>query len=73
MRRPTLAVVPRQPAGVLRLEDRMSLVALLLVLAVVAFVLGFIIAAKWLFIVAAILLIVGLFSGFGARGRSRTW
>ena len=41
---------------------------LLLVLALVAFVLGFAVAAKWLFIVAIVLLVFGLFVGL--RGRS---
>ena len=41
---------------------------LLLVLALVAFVLGFAVAAKWLFIVAIVLLVLGLF--VGVRGRS---
>ena len=40
---------------------------LLLVLALVAFVLGFAVAAKWLFIVAVVLLVLGLLAGF--RGR----
>jgi hypothetical protein len=45
---------------------------LLLVLALVAFVLGFAVAAKWLFIIAVVLLIAGLVVAFtGRRGRSR--
>jgi hypothetical protein len=42
---------------------------LLLVLALVAFVLGFATAANWLFIIAVVLLLAGLFSGYGARRR----
>lgn len=40
---------------------------LLLVLALIAFVLGFVVAAKWLFIIAVVLLVVGLFWGFSGR------
>ena len=40
---------------------------LLLVLALIAFILGFVVAAKWLFIVAVVLLVVGLLFGLGAR------
>jgi uncharacterized membrane protein YtjA (UPF0391 family) len=43
---------------------------LLLVLALVAFVLGFAVAAKWLFIVALVLLVLGLLAGL--RGHDRT-
>jgi uncharacterized membrane protein YtjA (UPF0391 family) len=47
---------------------------LLLVLALIAFVLGFVTAAKWLFIIAVVLLLVGLFVGFrgGWGGGRRT-
>jgi uncharacterized membrane protein YtjA (UPF0391 family) len=45
----------------------------LLLLALIAFVLGFVTAAKWLFIIAVVLLVVGLFTGFrGGWGRGRT-
>lgn len=47
----------------------MNLFILLLVLAVVAAVIGFATAAKWLFIIAVVLLLVGLFTGF--RGRAK--
>jgi hypothetical protein len=40
---------------------------LLLILAVIAFVLGFVVAAKWLFIIAVVLLVLGLIWGFGGR------
>jgi uncharacterized membrane protein YtjA (UPF0391 family) len=43
---------------------------LLLVLALVAFVLGFAVAAKWLFIVALVLLVLGLLAGVRGRDRS---
>lgn len=43
---------------------------LLLVLALVAFVLGFAVAAKWLFIVALVLLVLGLLAGLRGRDRS---
>jgi uncharacterized membrane protein YtjA (UPF0391 family) len=42
---------------------------LLLILALIAFVLGFVVAAKWLFIIAVVLLIVGLLWGVGGRRR----
>ncbi len=41
---------------------------LLLVLALVAFVLGFAVAAKWLFIVAVVLLVLGILAGVRGRG-----
>ena len=41
---------------------------LLLILALVAFVLGFAVAAKWLFTVAIVLLLVGLVVGVFGRG-----
>ena len=41
---------------------------LLLVLALVAFVLGFAVAAKWLFIIAVVLLVLGIFAGIRGRG-----
>jgi len=44
---------------------------LLLVLALVAFVLGFVVAAKWLFIVAIVLLVLGLIVGFTGRRGAR--
>jgi uncharacterized membrane protein YtjA (UPF0391 family) len=40
---------------------------LLLILALVAFVLGFVVAAKWLFIIAVVLLVLGLFWGISGR------
>jgi uncharacterized membrane protein YtjA (UPF0391 family) len=40
---------------------------LLLILALIAFVLGFATAAKWLFIIAVVLLVIGLFWGFAGR------
>jgi len=40
---------------------------LLLILALIAFVLGFVVAAKWLFIIAVVLLVVGLLWGLGGR------
>jgi uncharacterized membrane protein YtjA (UPF0391 family) len=40
---------------------------LLLILALIAFVLGFVVAAKWLFIIAVVLLVIGLFWGFAGR------
>ncbi len=43
---------------------------LLLILALVAFVLGFAVAAKWLFIVAVVLLVLGLLAGVRGRGTS---
>ena len=43
---------------------------LLLVLALVAFVLGFAVAAKWLFIVALVLLVLGPLAGVRGRDRS---
>ena len=43
---------------------------LLLVLALVAFVLGFAVAAKGLFIVALVLLVLGLLAGVRGRDRS---
>ena len=43
------------------------MLVLLLILALVALVLGFVTAAKWLFIVAVVLLLVGLFTGFAGR------
>jgi hypothetical protein len=47
-----------------------NLLVLLLVLALVAFVLGFVTAAKWLFIVAIVLVVAGLLSSMLGR-RSR--
>jgi len=46
---------------------------ILLIAALVAAVIGFGTAAKWLFIVAVVLLLVGLFLGFsnGRRGAAR--
>ena len=41
---------------------------LLLVLALVAFVLGFAVAAHWLFILAVVFLVVGLIMGVTSRG-----
>ncbi len=41
---------------------------LLLILALIAFVLGFAVAAKWLFIVAIAFLLVGLVVGTFGRG-----
>ena len=41
---------------------------LLLVLALVAFVLGFAVAAKGLFIIAVVLLVLGIFAGIRVRG-----
>ena len=41
---------------------------LLLILALIAFVLGFVVAAKWLFIVAVVLLVVGVLFAFTSRG-----
>jgi hypothetical protein len=43
------------------------MLVLLLILAVVAFVLGFVTAAKWLFIVAVVLLVAGLLSSLMTR------
>ena len=43
---------------------------LLLVLALVAFVLGFAVAAKWLFIIAVVLLVLGILAGIRGRGSS---
>jgi len=40
---------------------------LLLILALIAFVLGFATAAKWLFIIAVVLLVIGLFWSFAGR------
>ena len=40
---------------------------ILLIAALVAAVIGFATAAKWLFIIAVVLLVVGLFTGLGAR------
>ena len=40
---------------------------ILLIAALVAAIIGFGTAAKWLFIVAIVLLLVGLFLGFGSR------
>ena len=40
---------------------------LLLILALIAFVLGFVVAAKWLFIIAVVLLVLGLVWGFSGR------
>jgi hypothetical protein len=40
---------------------------LLLVLALVAFALGFVTAANWLFIIAVVLLLAGLVTGYGSR------
>ncbi len=47
------------------------MVWLLLILALVGFVLGFVTAAKWLFIIAVVLLIVSLFTGFRSGWRTR--
>jgi uncharacterized membrane protein len=44
---------------------------LVLVLAVVAFVLGFVVAAKWLFIIAVVLLLLGVLMGFTSGWGSR--
>lgn len=38
-----------------------------LILALIAFVLGFVVAAKWLFIIAVVLLVLGLVWGFSGR------
>jgi len=48
----------------------MSLWLLLLVAALVAAVIGFGTAAKWLFIIAIILLVVGLIGWLAGRSRS---
>ena len=41
---------------------------LLLILALIAFVLGFAVAAKWLFIVAVVLLVAGVVFALVGRG-----
>jgi uncharacterized membrane protein YtjA (UPF0391 family) len=45
-------------------DEEVQMVWLLLILALIGFVLGFVTAAKWLFIIAVVLLIVSLFTGF---------
>jgi hypothetical protein len=42
----------------------------LLVLALIAFVLGFVAAAKWMFVIAIALLLLGLVMRVGARRRT---
>lgn len=49
----------------------MSLLAAAIVLAIVALIFGFVTAVKWLFIIAAVLVILGLVSYF-VGGRTRT-
>jgi hypothetical protein len=46
----------------------MSAWLLLLILAIVAFIIGFGTAAYWLFIVAVVLLLIAAFSGYSGRG-----
>jgi len=43
---------------------------LLLVLSLIAFVLGFAAAAKWLFVIAVVLLVLGLVMRVGGRRRT---
>jgi len=60
-------------ACTLKKEIEMGLWLALLVLALIALVVGFVTAAKWLFIIAVVLLLVGLFTGFrGGWGARRT-
>ncbi|MGH8870087.1 MAG: hypothetical protein ACRDYU_19125 [Actinomycetes bacterium] len=49
----------------------MNMFLALILLAVVAAVIGLATAAKWLFIIALVLLAVGLLTGFRGRGRTR--
>jgi hypothetical protein len=49
--------------------DDMGPWLILLICALIAFLVGAFTAAKWLFIIAVVLLVAGLFSGFGARRR----
>ena len=49
----------------------MALWVILLIAAVVAALIGFATVAKWLFIIAVVLLIIGLIGLLAGRGRSR--
>jgi uncharacterized membrane protein YccC len=49
----------------------MGLWLILLLCALVAFLVGASTAANWLFIIAVVLLVAGLFTGYGSRRRTR--
>jgi uncharacterized membrane protein len=44
---------------------------ILLICALIAFLVGAFTAAKWLFVIAVVLLLAGLFTGYGSRRRTR--